>query len=133
MQAAEKTISKAPTALSEYDAIARTVQNYINGGKTGNTADMKLAFHPDATIFGYAGGELFAGPIQRLFDWNDQNGPATELQARIAGIEIIETVATVRLELDNWTGHRFTDLFTLLKVDGEWKIMNKVFHLHPEN
>jgi putative lumazine-binding protein len=31
---------------------------------------------------------------------------------------------------DDWTGHRFTDLFTLLKVDGEWKIMNKVFHLH---
>jgi hypothetical protein len=36
----------------------------------------------------------------------------------------------VRLELDNWTDHRYTDLFTLLKVDGEWKIMNKVFHLH---
>ena len=39
--------------------------------------------------------------------------------------------ATVRLELENWTGYRFTDFFTLLKVDGEWKIMNKVFHLHP--
>ena len=35
------------------------------------------------------------------------------------------------LELDNWGLHRFTDLFTLLKVDGQWKIMNKVFHLHP--
>ena len=41
-------------------------------------------------------------------------------------------MATVRLELENWTGYRFTDLFTLLKVDGEWKIMNKVFHLHPD-
>ena len=39
-------------------------------------------------------------------------------------------LATVRLELDAWTGNRFTDLFTLLEVDGEWKIMNKVFHLH---
>jgi uncharacterized protein YbjT (DUF2867 family) len=27
-------------------------------------------------------------------------------------------------------GHRFTDLFNLLKVDGTWKIMNKVFHMH---
>jgi hypothetical protein len=35
------------------------------------------------------------------------------------------------IELDNWTGHRFTDLLSLLKTDGEWKIMNKVFHLHP--
>ena len=94
---------------------------------------MKLAFHPDATIFGYIGPDLFAGPIQGLFDWNDKNGPATELQGRITSIDLFETVATVRLELDNWTGHRFTDFFTLLKVDGEWKIMNKVFHLHAEN
>ena len=39
-------------------------------------------------------------------------------------------VATVRLESDNWTGLRFTDLFNLLKTDGRWQIMNKVFHLH---
>ena len=131
MQAAEKIMSNASTSLSEYDAITRTVQLYIDGGKSGRGADMKAAFHPDATIFGYIGADLFAGPIQQLFDWNDQNGPAAELQGRIASIDIIETIATVRLELDNWTGHRFTDLFTLLKVDGEWKIMNKVFHLHP--
>ena len=131
MQAAEKIISNASTSFSEYDAITRTVETYINGGRSGRGADMKPAFHPDATIFGYIDGDLFAGPIQQLFDWNDQNGPAAELQGRIVSIDIIETIATVRLELDNWTGHRFTDLFTLLKVDGEWKIMNKVFHLHP--
>jgi hypothetical protein len=129
MQKEAKIVSSSP--LSDYDAITRTVQHYINGGKTGKTDEMKLAFHPEATIFGYIGPDLFAGPIQGLFDWNDQNGAATELEGRIASIDIIETVATVRLELDNWTGHRFTDLFTLLKVDGEWKIMNKVFHLHP--
>jgi hypothetical protein len=124
-------MSNAPTNLSDYEAIANTVQRYLNGAKSGRGDDMKPAFHPDATIFGYVGPDLFAGPIQQLFDWNDQNGPATELQSWIAGIDLIGTVATVRLELDHWTGHRFTDLFTLLKVDGEWKIMNKVFHLHP--
>jgi hypothetical protein len=131
MQKEQKIMSDASASLSEYDGITRAVQKYIDGGKSGRGADMKPAFHPDATIFGYAGPDLFAGPIQHLFDWNDQNGPATELQARIASIEIIGTVAAVRLELDNWTGHRFTDLFTLLKVDGEWKIMNKVFYQHP--
>jgi len=24
-------------------------------------------------------------------------------------------------------------MFTLLKVDGEWKIISKVFYLHPES
>ena len=133
MQKEAQIETRVSAAFNDYDAITHTVQNYINGGKTGHTADMKLAFHPDATIFGYIGPDLFGGPIQGLFDWNDRNGPATELQGRITNIDLIESVATVRLELDNWSGHRFTDLFTLLKVDGEWKIMNKVFHLHTEN
>ncbi len=121
-----------PTNVSEYGVIAKVVQHYIDGAKSGRGDDMKPAFHKDATISGYVGADLLAGPIQKLFDWNDENGPATRLQARIASVDLIDTVAAVRLELDNWTGHRFTDLFTLLKVEGEWKIMNKVFHLHPE-
>ena len=124
-------MSNSPTNVSEHDMIAKAVQPYIDGAKSGKGDDMNPAFHEDATIFGYIGDDLFAGPIQRLFDWNDENGLATELQARIAGIDLADTVATVRLELDNWTGHRFTDLLALLKLDGEWKIMNKVFHLHP--
>lgn len=131
MQKEAKIVSSSP--LSDYDAITKTVQHYINGGKTGKTDEMKLAFHPDATIFGYIGPDLFAGPIQGLFDWNDQNGAATELEGRITSIDLVETVATVRLELENWSGHRFTDMFTVLKVDGDWKIMNKVFHLHPSS
>ncbi len=124
--------STSPTPVSEYDAIAKTIQRYVDGGKSGRTAEMKAAFHPEATIFGYIGPDLFAGPIQKLFDWNDENGPAAELESRLNCIDITSSIATVRLELDNWTGHRFTDMFTLLKIDGEWKIISKVFYLHPE-
>jgi len=126
-------MSNAATNVHDYDGITKLVQHYIDGARSGKGSDMKPAFHKDATIFGYVGPDLFAGPIQLLFDWNDENGPASGLQARIASIDIIDTVATVRLELDDWTGHRFTDLFTLLKVDGQWQIMNKVFHLHAAN
>ncbi len=123
-------MSTATLNVREYDVIADVVQHYIDGAKSGKGDDMKPAFHEDATVFGYVGDDLFAGPIQKLFAWNDDNGAATELRVRIASIDVVGTVATVRLELDNWTGYRFTDMFTLLKVDGEWKIMNKVFHLH---
>ena len=124
-------MNTATLNASESDVIADVVQHYIDGAKSGKGDDMKPAFHEDATIFGYVGAELFAGPIQRLFDWVDENDPATGLQARMASIDVVDSVATVRLELDNWTGYRYTDMFTLLKVDGEWKIINKVFHLHP--
>ena len=123
-------MSNAPTAVQDHDAITKIIQHYIDGAKSGKGDDMKPAFHQDATVFGYVGPDLFAGPIQGLYDWNDQNGAAKDIQVRIASIETSGTAATARLEIDNWTGHRFTDLFTLLKVDGEWKIMNKVFHLH---
>ena len=123
-------MSNTTTDFSEYDAIVKTLQHYINGAKSGSGSEMKPSFHDDATVFGYVGADLFAGPIQKLFDWNDQNGPAADIKVQIASIDIVGTVATVRVESDNWTGFRFTDLFTMLKVDGEWKIMNKVFHLH---
>ena len=125
-----KSMNNGDSNVSEYDVITTVVQRYIDGAKSGRGDDMKPAFHKEATVFGYIGADLFAGPIQGLFAWNDENGPAAELKARIVSIDIIGTIATVRLELDNWTGHRFTDLFTLLRVDGEWRIMNKVFHLH---
>ena len=67
MQAEQKLSSNAATSrLRRYQ---KTIQHYIAGGKTGNTAEMKLAFHKDATIFGYIGPDLFVGPIQGLFDW----------------------------------------------------------------
>jgi hypothetical protein len=126
----ERRVDMSATDISDYDAITQTVQHYIDGARSGKGTDMKPAFHDDATIYGYVGPDLFAGPIQGLYDWNDENGPARDIESRIVNIDIVGTVASVRLESDNWTGHRFTDFFNLLKVDGKWKVMNKVFHLH---
>ncbi len=123
-------MNKMSNDVHEHDAIDKILQHYIDGMKSGKGDAMKPAFHKDATIFGYAGAELFGGPIQQLFDWSDHSAPATALQTRIASIDLAKTVATVRLELTNLNGARYTDMFTLLNVDGEWKIMSKVFHLH---
>jgi len=117
-------------SISEYDAVCAVIGGYIEAARIGNSAPMKKVFHPDAYIFGFFDGEPFNGPIQKLFDWDDANGPAPEIKARITNVDIAETVAVVRLEIENWTGYRFTDLFTLLKIEGEWRIMNKVFHKH---
>jgi hypothetical protein len=114
----------------DFKLIESTIQHYINGARSGKGNDMKPAFHKDATIFGYIGTDLFAGPIQKLFDWNDENVPENDIVFKIVHIDIEVYIAAARLESDNWTGHKFTDFFTLLKVNGEWKIMNKVFHLH---
>ena len=125
-------MSNAATAVDDRDGIAAAIQHYLDGAVSGSSETMSLAFHEGATIYGYIGPDLFGGPIQGLYDWHDQNGAAAELQSRIANIDVEGTIATARVELDNWTGHKFTDMFTLLKTDGRWQIVNKVFYLHPE-
>jgi hypothetical protein len=94
-------MSTSATTVNEHEAIAETVRRYVEGGRSGRGDDMRAAFHPDATIFGYIGDELFSGPIQKLFDWNDQNGQAAGLQSRLASIDIAGTITTARLELDD--------------------------------
>jgi hypothetical protein len=101
------------------EAITKVIRTYISGGISGKSDDMRPAFHEGATIYGYIGPDLFGGPIEGLFEWIDGNGPDADLTSEIASIDIEGTIATVRLELDNWTGHKFTDMFTLLKTDGE--------------
>jgi len=52
----------------------------------------------------------------------------TKQASKRTAVEIASTVATVRVELENWTGYRFTDMLTLLRVGDRWLIVNKVFH-----
>jgi len=127
----EEIAMNEPTYVTEVDAISATLKPYVEGARTGSGAAMKATFHEGATIYGYVGSDLFGGPIQGLFDWNDQNGPAKEIQVRLTSIDVVGTCANVRIDEDNWTGHRFTGLFNLLKFEGRWQVVNKVFYLHP--
>ena len=42
-------MNNANTNVSEHGAIAKVVQHYIDGAKSGKGDDMKPAFHEDAT------------------------------------------------------------------------------------
>ena len=52
--------------MSEDAAIRATIQHYLDGARLGKGDLMKPAFAEGATIFGYVGPDLFAGPIQGL-------------------------------------------------------------------
>ena len=97
---------------------------------------MRPAFHPYATISGYCQGVEYSGPVEHVFQWVTENGPAPNISPRFARIEIIESIAVVHLEVQHWSGKlagaeaRASDVFTLLKWNGEWKITHKLFHWH---
>ncbi|HKH62002.1 MAG TPA: nuclear transport factor 2 family protein [Flavitalea sp.] len=122
--------------LVEYDAIVKTMQYYIDGSQVGSSELMRPGFHSEATLVGYVGGTLLFGPIQQLFDWIDGNGPAPDIEPSFASIEILETIAVVRLEVKQWSGKlagsgvHMSDLFNLIKTEEGWKISQKLFHWH---
>ena len=121
--------------ITDYDAIVDVMNRYDEGVRTGKSSSMKPVFHQDCTFYGYYQGSLLAGPIQMLFDWVDANGPATDIQTRIASVDVRESIASVRIEMANMTGKlagnspsRLTDLFQLIRIDGNWMISQKSFH-----
>jgi hypothetical protein len=133
-------MSNAATAtpavsLTEYEAVKKAMQAYIDGCLEGRSDRMRPSFHPAASFFGHYNGTLLAGSIELLFDWVDKNGPATGMRTQFGQVEIRETTAVVRLEMEGVSGKlslggnaRLTDFFTLLKVDGQWLITHKTFH-----
>jgi hypothetical protein len=122
--------------LLEHDAITRTMDRYIAGARAGDGELMRPAFHSEATISGYCQGMEYTGSVEHVFEWITANGPAPNIEPRFARIEIIETIAVVHLEVQRWSGKivgsnsRASDVFTLLKLNGEWKITHKLFHWH---
>jgi hypothetical protein len=82
-------------------------------------------------FFGYAGEQLAVG-TKFLFDWTDKNGLAPKIEPRLVSVDLVESIAVVRLEVAGWSGNlagsavRMSDLFTLLKMPGGWKIVQNL-------
>jgi hypothetical protein len=125
----------ANTYGAEYDRVVETMQLYIEGCKQGRSELMRPAFHADAGFFGYAGGKLAVG-MPFLFEWVDKNGPSPHIRPRFISVDVLESIAAVRLDVDGWSGTLagpdvcMSDIFTLLKTGVDWKIIQKAFHWH---
>lgn len=121
------------TYVQDYTAIVEVLNQYNEGGKQANSSIMKPAFNAQATIFGVDGDNaLVGGPIQGLFDTIDTAfRPSPDARAAIARIDIVGAAASARIDTDGISGYRFTDFFNLLKVDGRWTVVSKIYHTHP--
>lgn len=121
------------TYVQDYNAIVHVLDQYNEGGKQARSSIMKPAFNEQASIFGVDGeGKLTGDPIQGLFDTIDTAfRPSPEATAAIARIDIVGTAASARIDTDDISGFRFTDFFNLLKVEGRWTVISKIYHTHP--
>ena len=116
--------------LIEYEKLVMPIEQYARGAIEGNSTFMKQGFHPSAQIHGYLDGSLLADPIQVLYDYVDSHPPASSLEYVISSVNCEGNAALARVEIENWHNHTYTDLFTLLKIEEQWKITGKIFMQH---
>ena len=120
------------TYVQDYQAIVAVLNQYNAGGAQADSSIMRPAFSSQATIFGVDGEDkLTGGPIEGLFEIIDSAfRPSPQAQAAIVRVDIVGTAASARVDTDDISGFRFTDFFNLLKVQGEWTIVSKIYHTH---
>lgn len=127
----EITMSKniKSVATSDYNAVIATASQYVEGLRIGNADDVAKAFHKDAVMYGFTQGELLGGPIQNLLDFVRKNGSAPDITTRLDVLAITPTTAVVRVDMEkDAIGADYNDYLTLIKIDGTWKVIAKVYH-----
>ena len=117
----------------EKDLVKIPLENYLKGHATGNPEFMRKAFHTEGKLIFIRDGKY----ATRTFDeyisgMNGKPAPDEEKRKRwIESIDVAGNAATGKIILDYPTV-RFVDYMTLLKIDGEWKIVNKSFYAEPK-
>lgn len=111
---------------SDEQGILATVNDYLDGGTNGNVSQFKNAFVSDAiqrsigrngTVIGMS-VESLSSKITPGKTMSRETSILSWSYAGIAGTAITETV---------YPSSKIIDLLNLLKINGEWKIVSRVY------
>jgi Putative lumazine-binding len=123
---------------TEYFAIVDLLDRYYDALYRCDTALLATVFHASAQYFTASSGELFHLDMNSYFPIVEQRtSPASSGEPyafSIDSIEFVGTVTAIARMRCSMLGKDFIDLLTLIKLEGGWKIIAKVFHytLHPD-
>lgn len=109
------------------------LENYLKGHETGNPEFMKKAFYAEGKLIWVRDGKYSTRTFEEFIAGMSGKPAADEANRKrwIESIDISGNSGIGKIILD-YPNARFTDYMTLLKIDGEWKIVNKSFYLEPK-
>jgi hypothetical protein len=118
--------------VNDEQGVRAAIEQYFRGHATAQPDEMRKAFLPTAHIEGMRNGE-FTSWTAAEYASRFTGRPADDEASRrrtIDGVDVSGTAAMARATLVHGMT-TFTDYFVLLKVDGDWKIANKVYSSRP--
>lgn len=120
------------TTTPDFSGVTAVLGEYFAGLRHSDTARLKRAFHPEAHYFCATDGTLLHLDMAQYFPVVDrrpspasQGHPPTD---RILAIEFAGPVTAFAKVACSIPPRFFTDFLVLLKLDGRWQIVSKVFH-----
>lgn len=125
---AERSVAEA-VALAD---ICELLTVYFDGLHHSDTARLRRAFHPLARyVCATEGGPLDLGMEEYFAIVDRRPSPASRAEARsdrVLGIELAGPVTAIARVQCSIGQKLFTDFLSLIRVDGRWQIISKVFH-----
>ena len=111
-------------------AVRAALQHYIQGHATGDGAHMRIAFHPQARLF-WSSADTLATRTSEEYIARMPGKPAADegtgvYKRSIELVDVTGNAAIGKIVLDYPTAH-IVDYMSLVKTNGEWKIINKIF------
>jgi protease I len=111
-------------------AVRQTVQYYFDGGKNRDSLTLRKAFHPEARMLFARDGKLVVVPIgeyiTRVGSERLKPGEVDSTERKVVSVDVVGDAAVAKLKLKR-PDAVLTDYMSLLKVDGRWLIVNKIF------
>ncbi|HEU4557766.1 MAG TPA: nuclear transport factor 2 family protein [Longimicrobium sp.] len=122
----------AASQSGEEAAVRAALQHYLNGHATGRGEEFAQVMHPEMKMMFVRDGQFTQRTSAEYIGGASGRPAADEAQRRrwIESVDVTGNAAQAKIVLDYPTA-RLTDYMTLLKIDGQWKIVNKIFHSEP--
>jgi len=121
-------MAQAPALSSDDILIREAISKYLHGLKFNDVESLKQAFLPNAKLF-FVKKDGSLGQLTQA-EWYEgfkaSAGKEEQGELSIALVDVTGNAASVKVEEDYPKSH-YTDYVSLLKLNGEWKIVNKIF------
>jgi hypothetical protein len=126
-------IPSSASSSGEQAAVRAAIENYLQGHATGVGEHFSKVFHPESKLFWVRDGQLMQRTSAEYIAGAGGKPAADEAQRKrwIETIDITNNAAVVKVVLD-YPNVKLTDYMSMLKINGEWKIVNKTFTSEPK-
>ena len=116
----------------EEEAVKEVIVKYIDGTYYADTEKLKSVFHENAVMNGYLGPTLLLSDpspfIEDIASQPSMQSSNDPYHAEIKSITVEGNVASVAIFETGFRGEAaFVDFFHLIKTNGNWSIVSKLF------